>query len=767
MPITTGDGQSIFTITGIIDDGTNPIEGAWVWMGNPTTGVHTGAATNSSGVYAITVKTGTYKMGVEMPGYAPQQPTEIVVSADAPGVDYTLTAADQFITGVIYADANSNSSYDSNEEIANGWVWVEETTTKQIAGSPTEVDGTFSIGVVDGTYILKGVGEGYSETKFGSPITVDGSGSAGNNINLTADANWSSKLKSRPITPASGGTLDDSLSSGTGVKIVAPPNALGSGTSSGNIRTKEVSSVSKTNSAEPLGGKGKEITAQDNSGQAITALNSDIEIELNYYKVDIAEAGETDMGKLKLFTNSYWDASVSDWVPLSTTKKAYTKTVGAAASAEWTVQPNFDTFVDNLVSDSDTYGDYKITLQSTTGHLTIFGATTPSDLTAPSAPANLSATAGNGQVVLDWDDNSEADLMEYEIYRSTSASVQAISANQINTSQVSASQYTDTTAQNGTTYYYVATAADSHGNESSVSNEVSATPVSAGSGGTNPAASAAAPATTTGTVEATVSAGGETTLTATGNTTAKVEIPANALTQNATVEIASVSTATVSASAPAPVGKSMASAFTITATAGTTAITSFSKAVALTFTYTDAQISGLNESTLTIYRWNGTQWVALTSTVDSAANTITATTTNFSNFAIMGDSVVELIDGDVARVGDDEKVYVIKIIGDKKIKRHIVSPKVFNSYGHLSWSAIKSVSSLDDYSLSAWVRVCAGANGTPAAADKVYEINGDSTMHHLNMTAAQFYARGGSDEAIYNVNDGELGLYSLGVDVMY
>jgi hypothetical protein len=129
--------------------------------------------------------------------------------------------------------------------------------------------------------------------------------------------------------------------------------------------------------------------------------------------------------------------------------------------------------------------------------------------------------------------------------------------------------------------------------------------------------------------------------------------------------------------------------------------------------------------------------------------------------------VTELVDGDVARIGSAEEVYVIKLVGSNKYKRHIVSPMVFNSYGHLSWDAIKSVSSLDDYSLSAWVRVCTGANGAPAATDKVYEVNADSTMHWLNMTAAQFYARGGSDEAIYNVNDGELGLYTLGVDVLY
>ena len=294
-----------------------------------------------------------------------------------------------------------------------------------------------------------------------------------------------------------------------------------------------------------------------------------------------------------------------------------------------------------------------------------------------------------------------------------------------------------------------------------------------GYGGGSSSSTTTTPSTTTGTVVATASSGGSTTLTTSNNTTIKVEIPANTLTQSATLKVQSSSTATVSASSPAPSGKSMVSAFNITATSGTTSITSFSKAVTLTFTYTNAQIYGLTESALTVYRWNGTEWVALTSTVNSATNTITATTTGFSYFAIMGEVPITAIteptlsDGDVVRIGTAAEVYIIKIVGSNKYKRHIVSPEVFNSYGHLSWSAIKSVSSLDAYSLSAWARDCTGPNETPAATDKVYEINGDSTMHHLNMTAAQFYARGGSDEAIYNINAGELGLYTLGVDVMY
>jgi len=64
-------------------------------------------------------------------------------------------------------------------------------------------------------------------------------------------------------------------------------------------------------------------------------------------------------------------------------------------------------------------------------------------------------------------------------------------------------------------------------------------------------------------------------------------------------------------------------------------VTSFGEDLTLTFTYTDDQIAGLDEGSLQIYMWDGTDWVALESTVDPDANTIYATTDHLTYFAIM------------------------------------------------------------------------------------------------------------------------------------
>ncbi len=92
----------------------------------------------------------------------------------------------------------------------------------------------------------------------------------------------------------------------------------------------------------------------------------------------------------------------------------------------------------------------------------------------PMNPASLIANAENEKVILNWEDNYDGDLAGYNIYRSTAL---ASGYAQVNSSLVSASEYTDNGLTNGTTYYYVVTAVDDGSNESGYSNEVNASPV--------------------------------------------------------------------------------------------------------------------------------------------------------------------------------------------------------------------------------------------------------------------------------------------------
>ncbi len=79
---------------------------------------------------------------------------------------------------------------------------------------------------------------------------------------------------------------------------------------------------------------------------------------------------------------------------------------------------------------------------------------------------------GDEEVTLDWDDNTEADLASYNIYRAPLHTPYAYI--QVNTYVVTASEFVDATVEEDQGYYYRVTAVDTNGNESALSNRVDA-----------------------------------------------------------------------------------------------------------------------------------------------------------------------------------------------------------------------------------------------------------------------------------------------------
>jgi len=91
----------------------------------------------------------------------------------------------------------------------------------------------------------------------------------------------------------------------------------------------------------------------------------------------------------------------------------------------------------------------------------------------PAAPTNLTAEAGDNNISLDWDDETEADIAGYNVYRSLTSGWDYTKINQL---LLTNSEYVDTGVTNCLTYYYVVNAEDTFGYKSVFSDEVSAGP---------------------------------------------------------------------------------------------------------------------------------------------------------------------------------------------------------------------------------------------------------------------------------------------------
>lgn len=155
----------------------------------------------------------------------------------------------------------------------------------------------------------------------------------------------------------------------------------------------------------------------------------------------------------------------------------YRSTISGSGYSQITNGLGTSDYVDNAVVNDTTYY-YVVRAVDTSSNESANSIevsampTAGSDTASPSVPTGFTATPYAGSVTLHWNDNSEGDLADYSIYRSTTSSnyTSALATN------LSSSSYSDTNVVNGTTYYYVVTATDTNSNESANSPEASATP---------------------------------------------------------------------------------------------------------------------------------------------------------------------------------------------------------------------------------------------------------------------------------------------------
>ena len=95
------------------------------------------------------------------------------------------------------------------------------------------------------------------------------------------------------------------------------------------------------------------------------------------------------------------------------------------------------------------------------------------DTTPPNAPLNLTASLGESWFELSWENNTEDDMLAYNIYRSND-STSITEEDLVATVLHPATAYNDSSAELGTKYYYGVTAIDTATNESEFSNIVNA-----------------------------------------------------------------------------------------------------------------------------------------------------------------------------------------------------------------------------------------------------------------------------------------------------
>ncbi|CAN5746603.1 hypothetical protein BH11PAT2_BH11PAT2_01170 [soil metagenome] len=160
-------------------------------------------------------------------------------------------------------------------------------------------------------------------------------------------------------------------------------------------------------------------------------------------------------------------------------------------------------------------------------------------------------------------------------------------------------------------------------------------------------AGGAAPTSAT-TTSVTVNATSTTSAIDTGRTLT-VSTPANftATTTSVVIQVKGMSADAVLASIGIPHNLSSAASVVFDVKAlinNNTTLDSFDAPVTISYAYTDADVAGLNENSLSMYHYHNGVWLPLDNcTVDTTANTITCSTPSFSTFAIFGSPLVAAV----------------------------------------------------------------------------------------------------------------------------
>ncbi|MEK6854135.1 MAG: carboxypeptidase-like regulatory domain-containing protein, partial [Nanoarchaeota archaeon] len=235
------------TVSGTVTDGTNNIADAWVEIFNSATGTYAGTKSAANGTFSLKVPDSAtaYKINAMKPGYFRDQTSLTVNGSNPASQTVTVATATLAISGTVSIGATG---------AANAFVRAEK-QGGGFSGTQADANGVYSLPVNAGTWKVFALAEGYAEVAATSLAVVASSSVTGVNITLSTLVTLNAP-KSKPMTPSSGGTIEDVTA---GIKVTFPASALGSSTSAGNVQAKETNNFRSTATANIVGGTAQEI----------------------------------------------------------------------------------------------------------------------------------------------------------------------------------------------------------------------------------------------------------------------------------------------------------------------------------------------------------------------------------------------------------------------------------------------------------------------------------------------------------------------------
>lgn len=379
-----------------------------------------------------------------------------------------------------------------------------------------------------------------------------------------------------------------------------------------------------------------EIVSKSSSGQGFEVIINGGTIQFYTMGSDVV-AATASSANINL---NAWNHIVATYNGGGTTMRVY---VNGALSGSTATAPATVTNVENLYF--GTWGSggrqfegklndvrlYDVELSLTQVNNVMGGSTdpdTPPDSTAPTISSIASSTNATGATIT-WTTNEAAST---KVVYSVNTQYASSTAEADTGTRVTSHSQALSNLLGCTQYNFKVVSRDAAGNSATSSGSTFLTTGCAGS---------VTPSSATSTV-VTVNSAATSTLTDSSRTIT-VASPANFTNASTSVviQIKGLTASTVIDSIGKPSSSLLTASgivFDVTALIdGITRVESFDSPVTITYAYTDNDISGIDESTLKVYRYSNSAWSELSScSVNTSANTITCSTSGFSVFGVFG-----------------------------------------------------------------------------------------------------------------------------------
>ena len=120
--------------------------------------------------------------------------------------------------------------------------------------------------------------------------------------------------------------------------------------------------------------------------------------------------------------------------------------------------------------------------------------------------------------------------------------------------------------------------------------------------------------------------------------------------------------------------------------------------------------------------------------------------------------VEDIQDGDLIRVDGTYDVYIVKIINNKRFKRLILSPEIFNSYDSFNWENVKTISR-DDMDFFVWSDLVVRQDGDRSLYRFFPQQRDDGVKSQVQLSSQDFIEASGDWDSLFEVNDFEFEYY--------